>query len=257
MIDQTFTSNHGRELSRCSILALRSNCAALIAAAVTLVLSSSQVFAETVTLRFDATVDQVFGFNTDRFPFEFAQGDSISGRFTFEPGPGETVADNAITAKQLFKFEFRFASIDVGTDAYGIEIINDSPVADGPLPIGFVDVAKFACSPSSIQSCTPNSMTLPNGNEAEMGFRMSLLGDASTLALPHVSSDPTVWNGFLRERSLALSFRIDDLAGVTAFATVSTFSVVPEPQTIGIFTISIVAFSIFGSRTPRRRENGC
>jgi hypothetical protein len=121
--------------------------------------STKGLHAAPLTFRFDAQISRLSLGSPFDLPFEFQLGDTISGKFTFEPGPGVEINDVAVVAEQPLPFEFNIDGVRLPTSGYRIVAFDDSFDYDSERPP--YDGLALDCREAS---CTPDTVTLP-GNE--------------------------------------------------------------------------------------------
>lgn len=239
MFDQTSTSNHGRNLSRCTV-----RYTVLTIAAIGIL--SSPVKAAPVTLQFQAEIVGVSVGNPFDLPLAYQIGDIISGSFTFDPDLGMVLGDNAIAASQPFSLEFDINGTVVGTSAFRMEVFDNTAFSGSAFP-GRVDVINLGCSEPF---CTPELISLPEGEPFRVRSSLQFVGSSSVLSESEIITDPTTWNAFGLQRRLIVGFDNVGPGSVGFDAIVGSISEVPEP-TAFCLTLSVGVVLYFASRRKR------
>jgi hypothetical protein len=199
------------------------------------------VQAEPITIELTATIDGPYTYNSNHVPFDppfdFQEGDIITGRIRFEP------VDASAEGWRTFKVETLGAHFQIGdqqmfTSDFSIEVLNDASADDGPDEP--YDEIRLQCGPynGNNPKCSPN--TLPGAENVLWSFSVGVSGPTSVLDGPDIPSDPAAWNALANWRSLWMSFRPRTGAGMSVLtATIGSFVVVPEPTTLSIALIGI------------------
>jgi hypothetical protein len=177
-----------------------------------------------ITLAFDAQVTSIVRSPLSDFdiPFPIAVGDTIRGRFSFEPSPLGHLGTQETGLR-----------IDVG------DVVLESPTFEiktslnqvppgGPLE--FSDFISVSCSllATTGAQCDPGSV--PGAESVRWRTLMTLGGMSPLLEANILPGDIGIWNAFTG-RGLTLSFTPTEGDGSVRVAThVGLFIVVPEPS---------------------------
>lgn len=223
--------------------------------AVLLILSTgfpySTATAAPVTLQFDAEIVSIPVGNPFDLPFTYQLGDIIRGKFTFEPGSGTMLGDNAIVASQPFGLEFDINGTIVGTAGFKVEVFDNTMFTDSPFP-GLVDVINLGCTEPA---CNPELIDLPDGEPFRARSRMQLIGNGSVFLAPEIMADPTAWNSLGLGRRLNINFDNVGPGSMGFVADVHEFSAVPEVGTEVLAFTSVVVMAICRPMRHRRFYN--
>jgi hypothetical protein len=192
-----------------------------------------------ITFQFDAEIVHVSPGNPFDLPLIYQVGDSIHGRFTFEPGSGSVIGDNVVAASQPFSLGFEINGTTVGTSGFRIEVFDNTAFDDSEFPEP-IDVINLGCNEAS---CIPDLISLSDGEPFRVRSRMQLVGNSSVLIAPEISADPAVWNAFGLERRLVIGFDNEGSGSMGFDAVVGSMVQVPEPTTLTslVFTGGIIA----------------
>src|SRR5687768_4165722 len=79
-----------------------------------------------LTFRFDAEIVDVLAGSPFDLPLSYQVGDTIRGKFTFQPGAGVPINDVAVGADQLSALEFNINNTRVPTTTFRIVAFNNS-----------------------------------------------------------------------------------------------------------------------------------
>jgi hypothetical protein len=168
-------------------------------------------------------------------PFEFQVGDTISGKFIFEPGAGVAVNDIAVGSDQSLPFEFNIDGTLVLTSGYRIVAFDDSVDYDSERPP--YDGLVLSCREAS---CAPDVVTLPDSEPFKVRWEMRLTGSSSTWSTPQIFGEVNLWNALADERRIHVSFDNVGPGSVGFDALVSSMSEVPEPALAGVLLVSAI-----------------
>jgi hypothetical protein len=196
---------------------------------------SLETQAAPVTFRFDAQIVSVALGGPFDLPFEFRVGDTISGKFSFQPGPGIPINNIAVVAEQPFAAEFNIDGANIMTTDFQIIAFDNSVVEeDSGGSNGPFDGISLGCREAS---CIPDLVTLPNSDPFKVRWEIRLAGSSSVWSLPEITGDPDIWNQFTDERRIIVGF--DDLGpgSVAFYAVINSFVSIPEPTLAGVFVL--------------------
>jgi hypothetical protein len=206
-----------------------------------------------VTFRFDATIGTV----PPGIPFDagidFALGDIISGKFTFDPSDGD--GSMSFRAVQPYNFLLNINGTLLFTPTFEIEatnnlfIISDCPTGVDCLS-GFVDELIVGGGGLAGVEDEPALGFEPS----QSGF--SILLDGMATVLGQASHPPTaeVWNDFDLRRQIAVFFE-DGSGGAMAFvATIGEFMTIPEPPSAGL-SVRVAALMSLNCRRRGHRNS--
>ncbi len=216
----------------------------LVLLAGVLCVSRAFLHAAPVTFAFDAEIINVPAGNSFDLPLTYQVGDIIHGKFTFEPGNGMQIGDDAIAGDQPFAIEFNINGIVVGSSSYRIEVFDNTVFDDSEFPEP-IDVMTLACNEPS---CVPDLLSLPGGEPFRVRSRMQLVGSSSILSAPEISADPSTWNLFTLERRLILGFDNVGPGSMDLDAIVGPMVRVPEPSSLSLLLI----FSGLGQKRAKK-----
>jgi hypothetical protein len=179
-------------------------------------------------------------------PFSFAEGDPISGSFTFEP---VDVASSVETTEliQSGAWTLNVDSVRLHSDQYLMQVIDNGISDEDPVPH---DRIVLSCRIGS--ECQQGPI---NGySDVQWSFSMTLLGAGSILNGSDIPEDVGVWRQFT-PGSILVSFQDTSIGRGTGFqATIDTFEGVPEQGTLGAATYAIV---IIVSTFAKHRTRDC
>jgi hypothetical protein len=194
-----------------------------------------------VTFAFDAEVTSVYRSPSLSFelPFEVSVGDTIHGRFTFEPAPLGRMG------RQDLGMQFEISGVKLHSPIYDLRIFLNQYPPDGFEPFEPLDHMFLSCSPLSGQSgCF--SGTVPGASHITWRPFMSLSANSPLLNNHDLIGDPEVWNQF-SARSIELSFA--STGGLVFFgAAMGSIVAVPEPHSVIIASCGMIAAVL---RSPR------
>jgi hypothetical protein len=182
-------------------------------------------------------------------PFEFQVGDTISGKFTFEPGPGVEINDVAVVAEQPLPFEFNIDGVRLPTSGYRIVAFDDSFAYDSEGPP--YDGLALDCWEAS---CTPDTVTIPGSEPFKVRWEMRLTGSSSVWSTPQIFGDINLWNALTDERRIHVNFDNAGPGSVGLDAVVSSMVQVPEPGFVSHLLLLSAILSSSYSRAARRRR---
>ena len=216
-----------------------------------------RVEAAPVTLRFDATIGTV----STGIPFDsgvqFSLGDTISGKFTFDPAEGD--GGMSFHAVQPYDFFLNINYVSLFTPSFEIEAINNTVIiSDCPAGVdclsGPVDELDLGGGGLSwVENAPPLNI-----DPSKSGFRMTLNGMANVLAQASHPSDADVWNDFDLRRQFDVDFEDGNGGAIGFVATLGEFVAIPEPSSLGLasllgaFILLVRRQIIFTNRRPRR-----
>lgn len=187
-----------------------------------------------ITFRFEAEIGRVFPGIPFDSGIEFAEGDGISGRFTFEPANGD--GSMLFEAQQPHEFTLNINGIAFSAPSFEIEAVNNTTIDDFPPPS---DVDWLVLGAGGLSPRAPAN--LPNIDPATSGFRMTLYGPAVVLGQAGIPGGVETWNQFDLWRQIKVSFENGEGGAVGFQATVSSFSIVPEPPS---HLLIVLAFAV-------------
>lgn len=199
-----------------------------------------------ITFAFQATVDGpisgAVGTVPPSLPFSAAPGDSVSGRFTFEP-LDVSPATETTSVEVLYPFTIVINSRRLSASQYGISVHNNIPlIDDNPLLTDTISLG----SAFFVADTTPGN----TGPPIEWSFLIGLIGESSILDGADIPQVPTSWEQFMYQRSLIVSFP-QDASGAFGFgATLTSFSLVPEP-TAPLVIVTAAALLVLAFRIDR------
>lgn len=201
--------------------------------------------AEPVTFQFEAEIDRLSGTPFDS-GIEFAEGDVISGQFTFEPDDGN--GDKFFEATQPYDFLLNINGVRVGASSYSIESIDDGHFSDLEEPIPSVlDVLNLGGELSAVNNELGVNInpTLSAFRAALWGPTNGLPGTTDTLETAMIPADVETWNRFIYRRQLSVAFRSGN-GDVQGFqATIGELNVVPEPSTGYLLSLLTAVITLF------------
>jgi len=210
-----------------------------------------------VTFAFEATVDSISPGASFDSAIDIAEGDVITGQFTFEPNAGDGSA--SLVVDQPYSFTVNINGIELSTAAYRATVSNDTGAdldcADFLCP-GFVVIDSLTLGGSNLMEVGDD--TLPNLDTDSSGFQMQLeewfghpfWGGTDILDTASIPAGLDSWNQFSRR---PLRVWLGDGQGGTFSlnATVGQFAVVPEPSSGSLICLCILVTGI-AARTGRR-----
>lgn len=232
---------HALRISRCK------SCSVAIAWCLAGTSLLSSVDASPITLRFEATVEGAVSGAVGTVPgglsFGAAPGDVVVGSFTFNP----LDVDSSVMTTSVEVFQSFTIVIDskrLTASKYGISVYNDVPlIDDSPLRTDTISLG----SAFFVSDTTPGGTVPP----IEWSFLIGLIGKSSILNGADIPQDSITWDQFDYQRSLIISFP-PDVSGAYGFgATVTSFSLVPEPT--AAFTALTLVMSIACAFRSNRR----
>ncbi len=196
-----------------------------------------------VTFAFDAQITTVFQSDTGfEFPFEASVGDTIRGRFSFEPSPLGKIGP------QDLGIQFDIADLLLQSPTYEIALSRNLPPPLGSEDIGLIDTISVACSFLSTRpQCSPG--TVPGRTDIRWRLSMQLGGESPILSSFDLIGDPDIWNSFTG-RSLELDFFTPGVGGGFVGAIVGPINAVPEPNPRT--TMALLMFSLLTHRFSMR-----
>jgi hypothetical protein len=197
------------------------------------VMNCASLHAAPITFRFDAKIGTVFPGIPFDSGMEFAEGDVISGRFSFDSADGN--GGMTFNATQPYATLLTINGVNLTTSTLQIESVNDAVIADFPAA-SVIDLLELAAGGLS----AADSTDILNFDSTVSGFSLLLYGPASSFPVASHPSDVTIWNNFNLWRQLSITFR-DGRGGAIGFqATVGQFVAVPEPSTFGTAALMMV-----------------
>ena len=230
------SSNAGR---RCWLLPA----VAIGASIAVLGLFQPKAVATPITLQFETTVASIHGLPLGPtevhapLPFAIAEGDPLTGTFTYEPETGSGLYSQSgqlvfkIDGLELIANQFQIA---VANDGFG-GIDTPGRYADpGRTPV--VDIAAFRADRITVTCANFGSGYCGTiaGND-EFRFTTQLLfEDSSNLQLltsTDLPAEPALWNGF-KHQELQIGFNNGFFAGDFIGAYIDTVQQVPEPSAL-------------------------
>ncbi len=200
------------------------------------------LLAAPLTFAFDATIDNTFA----GVPFEsglsFAQGDTVSGKFTFDPNPG---GGSTITTIQPHSFSLLIGNVELSCPSYQITANDNAFVVDSGFEpfIDQLELRGAGLFPAEDTGISIDPLQ-SNFNLDLWAAAASFLGEPPVLAPANIPGQVEIWNAFNSWRTFQVIFR-DGFGGTTGFsATVSPFTAVPEPSAMFLVVLCIAAFAI-------------
>ncbi len=212
---------------------------------------TSLSLATPITLAFDAIVGPprqgVDGFLPPSLGVSLQPGDTVNGRFTFEPvdAPSSSRETNAVEAfpfainiksAMLVSMQFRIATSN--NIHVAVDCINDSCLQD-------YDGIVFGCAFNGGGTvCAPN--TISSTDPTIWASVISLQSNTSALDGADIPVDLASWQRFLPDGGITVSMYDGVTHNFYGFiGTVTTFRQTPEP---GAFTIMIVTLLSLAAR---------
>jgi hypothetical protein len=184
-----------------------------------------------ITLRFEAVVGPPRqGTFPIQLPFSFAEGDRISGRFTFEPldVPSEI---SQTSSNQGFPIRFEIDQVVLQSAHYEIHVEDNLVSDDGPIPR---DQILLQCLGSGTP-CVPEP--IEQASHVQWSFSWTFSGHGGVLHGADIPGNVETWNQFL-PNTILLSFQDRTTGRGTGFqAEVGNVAIVPEPSTIRLTAI--------------------
>jgi len=223
--------------------ALRMFVALLVIGAFTL-----PVLAVPVTLQFQAIVGPPrAGFEDDiGLPFSFAEGDTISGQFTFEPldVPPEVTQTDVV---QEFSVNFTIDGFSFGATRYLLSVDDNLSSSDAPT----TDAITLGLGFCNSSDCVPQNVNGPG--TPELSLLVSFFGSENTLEGADIPSDLAVWESFdfNNASSALLGFR--DQTGQQfdgLIAHIIAIQAVPEPVSSSFLVVGGIILSLLRHRMP-------
>jgi hypothetical protein len=204
---------------------------------------ATQSYATPITLVFNAVVGPpwqgVDGFVPPSLSVSLQPGDSISGRFTFEPiDAPSSIHETKVTESFPFVINIKSASLassqfyiksrdNVHTDA-------DTTTGDGSLNFDSIEVGCSFSGGGTV--CSPNSIS--PADPTIWASAVSPLGNVAILDGADIPSDPGIWNQFVPTQAFSMTFYDPASKRYYGFiATVESFRAVPEPSTFFSFVL--------------------
>jgi hypothetical protein len=211
--------------------------------------SKNALYAAPLTFRFDAQISSVSLGGPFNLPFEFQVGDTISGKFTFEPGAGVAINDMAVGSDQSLPVEFNINGTSVLTSGYRIVAFDDSVDYDSEHPP--YDGLVLSCREAS---CAPEVVSLSGSEPFKVRWEMRLSGSASVWSKPAIVSDVDVWNAFSDDRRIFIGFDNLGPGSIGLDAVVNSMVQVPEPGLVSHLLLAAICSSFY-SRAGRWRRS--
>jgi hypothetical protein len=201
----------------------------------------SAIQAAPVTFGFEAEVVRLSGIPNDT-GIEFAVGDVIFGRFTFEPSAGDD--PEIFGDPQLHEFVLDInGSVLVAPSFHIVAENNLDRSIDGP-GTDFVDSLDVTWSLSTVDD-------LGSTNFDRVGFIMSLWEPTSNspdqtdvLDSTSIPAEAVIWNRFHRRRIISVGFSDGKGGSTNFFAEVAEFRVIPEPATCCLVFFLLATFAM-------------
>jgi hypothetical protein len=214
-----------------------------------LCVSRAFVQAAPITFRFDATIGPPRqGTFPIELPFSFAEGDHISGSFTFEPFDAPSDAFQTVNS-QNSTFKLQIGSVVLSNFHYSIQADNNLVSDDGPIP---EDRLLLQCLGTGNQCL---ASPIDGADHVAWSFGWTLNGGSGILDGPDIPASIETWNQLLPS-SILVSFHDNTTGRGTGFqATIDALHVVSEPTTAAILAIvCVVAFAFPALNCGRRRK---
>ncbi len=209
--------------------------------------TSKATQAAPITLRFNATIGNIYNAIPFDAGFDFALGDVIVGQFTFEPQPGD--GNMVFESLQPYQFEFNINGSKFASPDYETESVNNSLIMDFSLA-SRIDSIRLGAD--NLQAMNPAEF--PNIDPSHSYFQITLYAPDDAFAQASVPTDVTTWNKFNLWRSIEMSF--GNGSGHTGFqAFIGAFTEVPEPSTITMTLIALIAVICEIPISSRQRSN--
>jgi len=196
--------------------------------------------AELLTFAFDAQIETIFDTTPFASGINVETGDTITGRFTFEPiaaSGQQSLTTVQLTPAQLLIDGVSFITPSVLSD-FTLRSVNKGGVADAPFSVADSISAGSTITPS-------NADDFPNLSLDRSSFRISLLGEDEILNGASFPADSKVWNAFKFNRQILVNLRGRGGETLAFQGTLGDFSLVPEPVSglIAILLLSGVALA--------------
>lgn len=206
--------------------------------AVCLTMATGSCLATPVTFAFEAEITTVFLGIPFESGIDFSVGDTISGRFTFDPleecavfdGPGQPLGGLCETT-QPFSFSVEIDGATFRTSDYELKVRDHVAVIDSP----FAGGADIIDSSGELSPLDP--LAFPNIDSNTSSFNMSLWKYSDSLAVASVPASVEIWNRYGSTRTIDILLR-DGLGHVVGFqAAIGRFSVIPEPSSFCLLSL--------------------
>jgi hypothetical protein len=182
-----------------------------------LCIKGGDIDAAPVTFRFDAEIHTVFPGNPFDSGIDFAAGDVITGRFTFEPNPGD--GSNPIVALQTHQFQLNINGVAIAAPNYEIESFDDYSIEDFP-DASIIDTLKLAGAGLT----TVDASAGLNFDPLQSTFLIDLRSAADEHDQAYIPADSDVWNQFNLWRSLRVILRDGEGGAVPHYTTLQKAS---------------------------------
>jgi hypothetical protein len=178
-----------------------------------------------VTFAFDAEITNIYVSPSASFdlPFEVDVGDTIHGRFTFEPAPLGRMG------RQDLGLQFEIGGVQLQSPTYDLSIALRQYPPLGFEPFEPFDLISVSCSIlSNYAQCEPG--TVPGASHINWRTLMTMAAAPPILSSHDLIGDVELWNSF-QARSVDLNFTSSGLGGglVSVSAEVGRMFIVPEP----------------------------
>jgi hypothetical protein len=219
---------------------LRTNCRTRLSVAFAVAcLALPDLQAAPVTFQFDAEINTVFLNSPFDSGVDFAVGDNVLGRFSFEPDEGD--GGRTYSATQPFTFSLGINGTVVSTASFLIRTFDDSPVADSPLA-SVVDIVEVGGEvfPATNGAGSGNFDSAHSGFGMELWSAQSLPGYPDSLETASIPGTSEVWNRFTLRRELRVILGDGNGGSIGFRATVGPLTTIPEPQSICLASLAIV-----------------
>lgn len=206
-----------------------------------------------VTFAFDATITEVFPGVPFNFPLTYQVGDSITGKFTFEP---EQAPPNAFKFESLQPYDLKLeiSGTVLTSPGYGIRVADEVYFSHAPWNVAdVINVGSFLDGDITIP---PPVLTLPGSVPFRFRVTLELIGADNPISDPDITSDPSLWNSFDSERTINVGFSASTpgSTGSVAFkAIVGEMLLVPEPSG----ALLVISFMAHRSIAFRRKNAEC
>lgn len=197
-----------------------------------------------VTFGFNAEITTVFLGSPFDLPVNFAVGDTVSGRITFESGSGLPTSENGRVSEQGLDLELGIDDIKFNSSSFTIQLVDDAPPSkEHPLP-GPGDLIVLGCSSLNFGDCDPFATDLGKGEPFRLRPNITLIGDAAALDGAFLPGDPAIWNRLTDSRRLLVGFDNYGVGSIGFQAQVGDFSVIPEASSLRLAAL----FGCLGAR---------
>lgn len=199
-----------------------------------------------LTYNFEATVYSVAPINHDvGLPFSLAVDDVLSGRITIDSSLSLPPIGNSSKSDQPYPIQFEFDGYEFGTNAFATAAINNTPTTgDGSIPAGNFDTISITCSSSPSSACTPSPVVIGSSPPLNLFLGMNFYGSNSSFAIPAIPESAAAWNDFGVYRTMRITFVNQLGQSLAVNASVSDFSLVPEPWSGTLMLLAGVFLSL-------------